>query len=262
MQQSLDLILEEAVREFQAEQDLENVPETSLEDMERLVDNLRDPAFSDTLRATLQALSGNKAGNETLRGVTPAPSLDRTMAKTMELLATHGDSAQAADTGEQLMTNMIAEFEKFGQKEDLDQCMDNMMRQLLARDLMYEPMKLVCDKYPEWLADNAPTLSRDDYMQYGTQYQYIQRIVAVYETEPDNFARLVELLHDLQEYGQPPADIVKHLAPGLHFSEDGMPIMNVAGDNFFPKANAMPGMPGIPAGFPVPDPASQACLLM
>jgi hypothetical protein len=26
------------------------------------------------------------------------------------------------------------------------------MRQLLSKDLMYEPTKQVCDKFPEWLA--------------------------------------------------------------------------------------------------------------
>lgn len=26
------------------------------------------------------------------------------------------------------------------------------MRQLLSKDLMYEPAKQICDKFPEWLA--------------------------------------------------------------------------------------------------------------
>jgi hypothetical protein len=41
-----------------------------------------------------------------------------------------------------MMTNMISEFEKLGQKEDFDQIVQNMMRQLLARELMYEPVKV------------------------------------------------------------------------------------------------------------------------
>jgi hypothetical protein len=31
----------------------------------------------------------------------------------------------------------------------------------------------------------------------------------VYETEPDNFPRLMELMQDVQQYGQPPAEIIK-----------------------------------------------------
>ena len=157
------------------------------------------------------------------------------------------------------MNGMMAEFEKLGQKEDFEQIVENMMRQLLARDLMYEPMKLVCEKYPEWLAEKLEGLSHDEYVRYGTQYQYFQRIVAVYEREPDNFARLVELLQDLQKYGQPPAEIIKDLAPGLEFSADGMPLMNM-GDNILPNMSGQPGL-GLP-GLPLPDKDATQCRLM
>lgn len=60
---------------------------------------------------------------------------------------------------------------------------------------------------------------------YGKQYQYFQQIIAVYESEPDNFARLSELMQAMQETGQPPSEIVKDLAPGLEFGDDGMPVM-------------------------------------
>merc|ERR1719335_400672 len=125
----------------------------------------------------------------------------------MELLATSSSNmeglepAQIEQSGDEMMSNMIAEFEKLGQKEDFDQIVENMLRQLLAKDLMYEPMSKVCDKYE--------TLSQDEYQRYGTQYQYFQRIVAVYKYEPDNFPRLVELLQDLQKYGQVPSEIIK-----------------------------------------------------
>lgn len=37
----------------------------------------------------------------------------------------------------------------------------------------------------------------------------------VFDIEPDNFPRLMELMYDMQQYGQPPADIIKDLAPGI-----------------------------------------------
>ena len=42
------------------------------------------------------------------------------------------------------------------------------------------------------------------YENYGKQYQVFQKLLAVYDTEPDNFARLMELMFDMQQYGQPP----------------------------------------------------------
>jgi peroxin-19 len=42
----------------------------------------------------------------------------------------------------------------------------------------------------------------------------------VYDAEPDNFARLSELMQEMQETGQPPSEIVKDLAPGRIASLD------------------------------------------
>ncbi|KAH8049492.1 hypothetical protein JL720_15589 [Aureococcus anophagefferens] len=278
---ALDAILDDAIAEFEEEEDLSQKPEEASEDkvasllsgdkgslrvdkaleekmrdgamanMDMLVENLRNPSFKDTLSMTLRALSGNEEGVRTIEqfmndqrlraenatpSEAPAVELDRSVATTMELLAKSStdmegmETAQVEQFGDEMMTNMIAEFERLGQKEDFNQIVENMMRQLLARDLMYEPMKL---------------------------YQYFQRVVAVYETEPDNFPRLMELLQDLQKYGQVPSDIIKELAPALEFGADGMPVMNM-GDNFCPKEGAVPGMPGLP----VPDADSAQCSVM
>ena len=43
----------------------------------------------------------------------------------------------------------------------------------------------------------------------------------------------MELLFDMQQYGQPPAEIIKDLAPGLKFDENGMPIMPNMGSGRF-----------------------------
>jgi len=50
--------------------------------------------------------------------------------------------------------------------------------------------------------------------------------------------RLMELMYDVQRYGQPPADLIKDLAPSLAFDENGMPIMPNMG------AGVMPENPG------------------
>ncbi len=53
----------------------------------------------------------------------------------------------------------------------------------------------------------------------------------------------MELMFDMQQYGQPPADIIKDLAPGLKFDENGMPIMPNMGAGMMPD---MPGGEGLP----------------
>ncbi|CAN0573590.1 unnamed protein product, partial [Ectocarpus sp. 12 AP-2014] len=49
--------------------------------------------------------------------------------------------------------------------------MDNIMQQLLSRELMYDPIKQICDTYPEWLATHRERLAPADYQRYGQQYQ-------------------------------------------------------------------------------------------
>ena len=139
------------------------------------------------------------------------------------------DPSQFEKLSEEMMSNMMNEFEKMGNKNDSNDVVDGVMKQLLAKELMYEPMKEVCTRFPKYLAENKATLSNEEYNKYGKQYQYFQRIVKVYETEPTNFDRLMELMQEIQEYGQPPVEIIKDLAPELDFDEEGMPIMDPTG---------------------------------
>jgi peroxin-19 len=46
-----------------------------------------------------------------------------------------------------------------------DTVIDGMMEQLLSKDLMYEPMKQVTEKFPEWLETNKADLSQKDYQE-------------------------------------------------------------------------------------------------
>jgi peroxin-19 len=75
-------------------------------------------------------------------------------------------------------------------------------------------------------------------------YQNFQKLVGIYETEPDNFPRMLELMQDLQECGHPPQEIIKELAPGLEVSPDGLPMM----PNMGPGVPDVPGMAGMPGG--------------
>jgi hypothetical protein len=45
-------------------------------------------------------------------------------------------------------------------KDDFESFMGGMMKQLLSKDVMYTPLKQVCDKFPEWLADNQAKVSQ------------------------------------------------------------------------------------------------------
>lgn len=151
------------------------------------------------------------------------------------------DSAAAAEgMSDELINRMMKEFETMGRKDDFSAVVDNMMRQLLSKDIMYLPMKAICEEFPEWLAVHGARLDNEKYQAYGRMYQIFQKMVDTYETQPDNFPRLLELMQDMQECGNPPPEILAKLAPGLQLSPDGLPAM-------MPNMGAgLPQMPGIP----------------
>lgn len=180
---------------------------------------LHDETFGPTLQNTLRSLSQTSEGNENVEalfeqlakqfntGLKPnlMPSglddaagieaVDTSVAETAKLVgaAQHGmesfEAGKMEEVGESMMEEMMAQFEALGEKEDYNEVVDGIMKQLLSKELMYEPSRQVCEKFPEWLAIHKPHLSKSEYTNYGRQYQTFQRILAVYDTEPDNFPR-------------------------------------------------------------------------
>jgi Pex19 protein family len=61
------------------------------------------------------------------------------------------------------------------------------------------------------------------------QCECFQRLVQVYETEPDKTEKLIELMQEVQEYGQPPVQIIQEIAPGIELDEEGMPKLDGSG---------------------------------
>lgn len=245
-----------------------------LENMRKLLSQLDDPSFGSTLKKTLQSLNSTSEGVQNVDdlleqlaqqfqtanvpSIVPSnpndPSLnqtDRRVAGALQMMGNAQEGMEAMEpsrleeVGETMMQDMMGQFEALGEKEDYNEVIDGVMRQLLSRDLMYEPIKQVCEKFPEWLALQRRNMSDTDYVNYGRQYQVFQKLLAVYDSEPENFPRLMELMFEMQEYGQPPAEIIKGLAPGLLFDENGMPIMPNMGAGAMPEGLGAGGLPNM-----------------
>lgn len=90
---------------------------------------------------------------------------------------------------------------------------DGIMRQLLSKDILYQPMREIGERYPPWLQANKETLDPDEYANYAQQYTYIQKICGIYEADEDNFNDLMTLLQEMQSCGQPPQAIIDELSP-------------------------------------------------
>ncbi|KAK9698793.1 hypothetical protein RND81_08G131700 [Saponaria officinalis] len=103
----------------------------------------------------------------------------------------------------------------------MESMVETMMQQLLSKDILYEPMKEIGERYPKWLEEHKSSLSEEDYKRYSHQYELIQELNGVYDSDPDNFTRIVDLMQKMQECGQPPNDIVNELAPDFDITNLG-----------------------------------------
>mmetsp|Transcript_22976 Transcript_22976/g.29350 ORF Transcript_22976/g.29350 Transcript_22976/m.29350 type:complete len:299 (+) Transcript_22976:444-1340(+) len=221
------------------------------ESMKKLMEDMQNPEFAKSLDEAFSMLNlggegrGDEESAKALESLLGGAGGDEDIPETLKALAEAAQGLEGADPadaekmGEEIMKEMMSQFEKMGKKEDFEMHVDNIMKQLVSKEVMYTPTKLVCEAFPEWLADNESNLSKEEYERYGKQYQYFQQMLAAYDTEPENSTRPMELLQEMQQYGQPPVEIIKKLAPGLEIGEDGMPNMG-----------SMPGMPGMPGQAP------------
>ncbi|XP_078440386.1 peroxisome biogenesis protein 19-1-like [Wolffia australiana] len=119
---------------------------------------------------------------------------------------------------EGMLNDFVKQFEEMAESQDMESLVETMMKQLLSKEILYEPMKEIAGRYPTWLGEHSKELSPEDLQRYQNQYQLILKLNEAYENEPENFPKILEIMQKMQECGQPPADIVQELAPDLDLS--------------------------------------------
>jgi len=158
-------------------------------------------------------------------------SFQETIRRTMERMQASGDQATAAaanDGGaDDLMAEMMKQFGAAGaggldgasSDEDFTKMLAGMMEQLTAKDILYEPMKDLDDKFPAWMAKNAAGLPKEERERYEEQQSFVRKIVAKFE-EPgyaDSNTKDREYVLDLMQKVSSPKLFVRFLE-GLELS--------------------------------------------
>jgi len=143
------------------------------------------------------------------------------MAKLLEELRKEGGGDGPTD-----FTKVVEDLEKnLEQSPEFTGVMETLVDQLVSKEVLYEPMQEMRNKYPAFLAENRGILPAEEYERFSKQYEYIQRICHIYETQPKNTTEVMVVMQEMQAQGQPPQEIVKALAPDMEFAADGTPQM-------------------------------------
>ncbi|KAI6102500.1 Pex19 protein [Pisolithus croceorrhizus] len=112
--------------------------------------------------------------------------------------------------------------------DELTGMLEAMMGQLMSREVLYEPLKELDEKFPAYLASH-PALSVEDKERYEKQRTCIKRLLTIFEekgyNEEDAKTRekITEAMGELQSYGSPPEEIMGPLPPGMAMGTDGLP---------------------------------------
>ncbi|KAF8960796.1 Pex19 protein, partial [Flammula alnicola] len=109
--------------------------------------------------------------------------------------------------------------------------LENMMGQLMSKDVLYEPLKELADGFPSYLEKPPAPISAEDRTRYESQLVCVKKILVVFEktsysdANAEDNKQVVELMSEMQTYGTPPSEIMGPLPPGLDgMSEEGCTI--------------------------------------
>lgn len=116
-------------------------------------------------------------------------SFQDTIRRTMERMQNSGDQATAAATSggeDDFMSELLKQLSSGdlnaeGSEEDFSKMLMGMMDQLTNKEILYEPMKELSEKFPQWLEKNKASTSAEDLERYEKQKTLATEIVAKFE---------------------------------------------------------------------------------
>ena len=180
MQKEFERMMAELVQAGQAPTDAE-----AIEHIGRATEAVH---LSDSTAAA--ATSAAFAGAGKKGSSSQQESFQDTVRKTMERMQASGASADAAAASDgpssaedDMMAQLMKELQAGGGggEEDFNKMLMGMMSQLTNKEILYEPMKELYDKFPAWMEENKSKTGKEDLSRYEEQHAMVKQIVERFE---------------------------------------------------------------------------------
>ncbi|KAF5734899.1 Peroxisome biogenesis protein 19-2 [Tripterygium wilfordii] len=221
----LDALLDSALDDFQTLNLANSQQRTEGDGAESIKESALLPKGVQGLGMGLPDLKSKKKGKQKVsKDAHVAEALDKLREQTREAVkgVESVTSAQLDDfPKDDMMEDWVKQFEELAGSQDVESMVETMMQQLLSKEILYEPMKEIGERYPKWLEECKTSLSKEEFERYSRQYELIKELNDVYDSDSGNFTKIVELMQKMQECGQPPSDIVRELAPDFDLASLG-----------------------------------------
>lgn len=123
---------------------------------------------------------------DTLRSEQP---FQETIRRTMERMQASGEKAETASTSEDpddILAQMLSEMQNgstddASDEEGFSKMLMNMMEQLTNKEILYEPMKELHDKFPSWMREHESSVEAADLVRYREQERLVDEIVGKFD---------------------------------------------------------------------------------
>lgn len=190
--------------------------------------------FQDTIAATMNRL---KTSDKNATSSTGSGAGQDDLRKMFEALG--GAGGEGAPNFEELLKG-LGDLGDLGDGEGYQKMLENMLADLMGKEVLYSPIKEMNDQYPSFLAsDKFKALSTEDQERFTKQAGIVKQIVVVFEdpewedapdvaegTDPESRPpvspaqqerqkKLQELMNAMQDCGAPPDEIVGDMPEGL-----------------------------------------------
>lgn len=133
-------------------------------------------------------------GSTAKAGAGKEDAFGETIKRTMERMQASDSSAKASasapgkeQTEEEMLAQMMKELGAGGGaggeggEEDFNKMLMSMMSQLTNKEILYEPMKELHDKFPGWMEKNAEKQGKEDLERFKEQQRLVGEITARFE---------------------------------------------------------------------------------
>ncbi|KAF8448285.1 Pex19 protein family-domain-containing protein [Terfezia claveryi] len=216
--------------------ELESSPELQ-QQFETLVKELSDaaateppPASATPGTATAAAAASPSSATSAAEGTSFADTINRTMNRLQDSSTTI--QSEVASSEDDFLSDMLKQMGSMSglgdSEEDFSKMLLNMMEQLTSKDILYEPMRELAEKYPAWLEKNEreEKYSLEEMRRYREQFGYVRNIVARFENEgyrdssTSDREYIVENMQKMQAAGSPPAELMGGMSEGLEIPPD------------------------------------------
>ncbi|KAG7882774.1 hypothetical protein KL938_003197 [Ogataea parapolymorpha] len=193
----------------------------------------QDPDLSKNLGSFLDDIGKQNSGSSSPQPATKNNFQD-VISETINRLKESGEqvdkSIKEEDGNDELITSLLKSLDlnldlkgldgQNGGVEDVGNLLVEMLEKLSSKNVLYEPLNDLYQKFPAWL-ENPENRQDENYSKYQQQYAVIKEIISTFDLPDHEDKKNKDIintkLEELQELGMPPKELLNDDLKFLNF---------------------------------------------